>query len=126
LFPALCSALSARSASGRVLAGVGFTGMTGLTFNAGSGNVGLGVTAVSTALPVAFNGGSGSDTLSGPNQNNTWAITGNNAGNLTAATLTGTTLGTVSFSKVKSLDGGSVADVFKLSPRLGADEKHFL
>jgi hypothetical protein len=108
--------LSTTALTGGGMAGVGFTGMTGLTLNAGSGSVGLGVTAVATALPVTFNGGSGSDTLSGPNQNNTWAITGINAGKLTAATLTGTPLGTVSFSQVKSLDGGSVADLFKLSP----------
>jgi Ca2+-binding RTX toxin-like protein len=98
------------------MAGVSFTGMKGLTFNAGSGTVGLVVKAVPTAVPVTFKGGGGTDGLFGPNDNNTWAITGNNAGKLTAATVTGTTLGTVSFSRVQYLFGGSVADLFKLTP----------
>jgi Ca2+-binding RTX toxin-like protein len=65
-------------------------------------------------MPVTFNGG-GTDFLVGPNDNNTWAITGNNAGKLTAVTPTGATLGTVTFNKVGYLFGGSVADLFKLS-----------
>jgi hypothetical protein len=97
------------------MAGISFTGMKGLTFNAGTGTVGLVVTAVATAVPVTFNGG-GIDGLFGPNGSNTWAITGTNAGKLTAATPTGTTLGTVTFNKVQYLFGGPVADLFKLSP----------
>jgi Ca2+-binding RTX toxin-like protein len=102
--------------AGAALAGISFNGLNGLTFNAGTGTVWLYVGAVSNALPVTFNGGGGTDILVGPNLNNTWAITGNNAGRLTAATLTGATLGTVAFTNVKSLVGGSVADLFKLFP----------
>jgi hypothetical protein len=108
--------LSTTALTGSGMAGVSFSGMEGLTLNAGTGTVSLVVTAVSTALPVTFTGAGGSDSLEGPNDNNTWAITGNNAGKLTAASLTGTTLGTVTFSKVPDLFGGAVADLFKLSP----------
>jgi hypothetical protein len=108
--------LSTTALTGGGMAGVSFSGMNGVTVNAGTGAVSLVVTAVSTTTPVTFNGGSGSDALEGPNDNNKWAITGNNAGKLTAASLTGKTLGTVTFSKVPNLFGGSVADLFKLSP----------
>jgi uncharacterized repeat protein (TIGR01451 family) len=101
---------------GGATAGVDFSGLKGLTVSAGTGPVGLVVIAVSTALPLTFNGDGGSDILYGPDDNNTWAITGNNAGKLTAASLTGKTLGTVTFSKVPNLLGGTVADLFKLSP----------
>jgi hypothetical protein len=108
--------LSANAFLGAALAGVSFSGLKGLTFNAGTGTVALLVTAVPTGLPVTFNGGGGADALFGPNDNNTWAITGTNAGKLTAATLTGSSLGTVTFNKVQYLFGGTVADLFKLSP----------
>jgi Ca2+-binding RTX toxin-like protein len=98
------------------MAGVWFSGMNGLTFDAGTGTVGLVVTEVAKSLPVTFVGGGGSDGLIGPNDNNIWAITSNNGGKLTATTVTGTTLGTVAFSKVQYLLGGSVADRFKLTP----------
>jgi hypothetical protein len=101
--------------TGGTMAPVSFTGMKGLTVSAGTGTVGLVVTDVAPSLPVTFNGG-GIDGLFAPNDNNTWAITGNNAGKLTMATLSGTKLGTVAFTKVQYLFGGSVADLFKLSP----------
>jgi hypothetical protein len=107
--------LSTNAFTGAALAGVSFSGLKGLTFNAGTGTVALVVTAVPTGLPVTFNGGA-IDGLFGPNDNNTWTITGNNAGKLTAATVTGKTLGTVTFNKVQYLFGGTVADLFKLSP----------
>jgi hypothetical protein len=108
--------LSTNAFTGAALAGVGFSGLKGLTVSAGTGTVGLVVTAAPTGLPVTFNGGGGTDFLIGPNDNNTWAITGNDAGKLTAASLTGKALGTVSFTKVQYLFGGTVADLFKLSP----------
>jgi hypothetical protein len=110
--------LSTTAFSGGGMAGVSFSGMKGLTVNAGTGTVALFVTAVAPSLPVTFNGG-GIDGLFGPNANNTWAITGTNAGKLTAATLTGTKLGTVAFNKVQYLFGNSVADLFKVSPGKG-------
>jgi hypothetical protein len=51
-------------------------------------------------------GGSGSTTLVGPNTANTWNLTGANAGNLN---------GTVKFTGVGNLTGGTAMDVFKLS-----------
>jgi uncharacterized repeat protein (TIGR01451 family) len=101
---------------GGATAGVDFSGLKGLTFNAGTGSVGLVVIDVSTALPVTFTGGGGSDVLYGPDASNTWAVTGTNAGKLTAASVTGKVLGTVSFSKVPNLFGNSLADLFKVSP----------
>jgi hypothetical protein len=106
--------LSTNTFTGTALAGIGFSGLKGLTFSGGTGTVALVVTAVPTGLPVTFVVVGGPAGLFGPNDNNIWAITGNNAGKLTAATVTGTTLGTVSFSKVQYLFGGSVADLFKL------------
>jgi hypothetical protein len=55
------------------------------------------------SLPVSFLGGSGNNTLVGPNANENWTISGANAGKV----------GTVSFSGVQNLVGGSASDVFK-------------
>ena len=56
----------------------------------------------SYSFPVTFTGGSGSNTLVGADVANTWTITGVNAG----------AVGTVSFTKVANLVGGSGVDVF--------------
>jgi hypothetical protein len=54
-------------------------------------------------------GGSGSNTLVGPNATNTWNITGTNAGNVAG----------VSFSAFPNLTGGTGMDVFKFSAGKG-------
>jgi Ca2+-binding RTX toxin-like protein len=51
-------------------------------------------------------GGTGTNTLVGPNVNNTWNVTGANAGSF----------GKVSFTKVGNLVGGTGVDTFKFSP----------
>jgi hypothetical protein len=77
-----------------------------LVINAGTGNDTLGVTSTSAGTQVTFNGGAGSDTLAGANITNAWNITGTNAGNLN---------GTVAFSAVEKLTGGSGVDTFRFT-----------
>src|SRR5262249_24074609 len=55
---------------------------------------------------VTLQGGGGNDTLYGPDQDNSWAITGANSGMLD---------GTVTFNGIENLKGRSGADVFKFS-----------
>ena len=56
------------------------------------------------AVPsVILNGGGGSDSLTGPNQTNAWAITGSDAGTLNSS---------LSFTSIGNLIGGSSANTF--------------
>jgi hypothetical protein len=80
---------------------------TTLTINGGSGNDTLTVTDTSSGMPVTFNGGAGADTLVGPNTTNVWNITGTGAGNLN---------GTVGFTSVENLVGGTGVDTFAFGP----------
>jgi len=54
-----------------------------------------------------FMGGMATDTLTGPNTANTWAITGNNAGNINSSAFT--------FSSFENLVGGTMNDSFAFS-----------
>jgi hypothetical protein len=76
------------------------TNLASLTINGGNGSDTLTV-ASSPAAPVIFNSGNGTDTLVGPNTPNTWSITGTDVGNLN---------GTLTFSRVANLVGGSDVD----------------
>jgi Ca2+-binding RTX toxin-like protein len=58
------------------------------------------------AFPVSIQGGSGSDTLVGPDTANTWTITGPNAG----------TVGNVTFKGIGNVQGGKLQDIFKILP----------
>jgi hypothetical protein len=80
--------------------------VTSLTIDAGSGNDSLTVAGPSTSTHVAYNAGGGSNTLIGPNLNNTWNITSLNAGTLD---------GNITFSRVQNLTGGTASDTFKFS-----------
>jgi acrosin len=60
----------------------------------------VGLNAVTT---TTLDGAGGSDTLTGPNQTNAWAIAGKNAGTLNTS---------IAFEKIQNLTGGSVADTF--------------
>ena len=60
--------------------------------------------------PVTIAGGSGTNTLIGPNLATTWNINKADGGNVT--TIPGT--GTVSFSHIQDLIGGTAIDIFKL------------
>jgi hypothetical protein len=98
------------------------------TIDGGGGSNTLNEAAYSTAVTVdlqantatglgvgfaniqSFVGGSGANTLVGPNTDTTWNITGSNAGNLT---------GGISFTAFQNLTGGSGADAFVVSDGAG-------
>jgi hypothetical protein len=77
--------------------------VTSLTIDAGSGNDSLTVAGPSTGTHVTYNAGGGSNTLIGPNLNNTWNITSLNGGTLD---------GNTTFSSVQNLIGGASNDTF--------------
>jgi hypothetical protein len=62
------------------------------------------VQSVPAGVSLTLTGGTGTDTLQGPNSANTWQITGANSGTLN---------GTVTFASVQNLSGGSASDAFK-------------
>jgi hypothetical protein len=84
----------------------------GWTFNGLGGNNTFTVSNVLKSAPVTFAGGSGgTNTLVGSGAANTWTINKANGGSLT----TTPTTGTVSFSQVQDLVGGSGVDWFKFT-----------
>jgi hypothetical protein len=62
---------------------------------------------------VSLKGGGGSDTLAGPNQVNTFRVTGTNAGTLDFAT-------DLRFSSVENLEGNAQADTFQFANGLSS------
>ncbi len=82
-----------------------FDGVESVAVTAGKGNDTLTVSAL-PSFAVAFNGGSGTDTLVGPNATNTWIVTGSGAGTLNSS---------LSFSAVENLTGGTDDDTFNFS-----------
>jgi hypothetical protein len=71
-------------------------------------------TAGSTSGGTSFSNfqrlvGNGSDTIDGPNVNAAWLVTGSNAGQISAG-------GTLVFSGVKNLQGGTANDTYQFSP----------
>jgi Ca2+-binding RTX toxin-like protein len=76
--------------------------LEGLTINGGTWGVPYTVQSTAASTPVTIYGGSGSDTLIGPNLINTWNVTGTNQG----------AVGNVTFTSMDSLTGGSSNDVF--------------
>ena len=89
---------------------VPFADVTGtkIDINTGSGSdsltIDLSLGAIPTGKTVAFNGGTGTNTLIGPSAAETWDITGANAGSIPAAG--------VSFVNVEDLTGGTGQNVF--------------
>jgi Ca2+-binding RTX toxin-like protein len=71
-----------------------------------SGNETFSVQDLPANIPIALDGGGGTNTLVGPNTTNTWEITGTDAGTLD---------GTVAFSSVQNLTGGTGLDAFVFS-----------
>jgi hypothetical protein len=61
-------------------------------------------------IGVTFNGGGGDDMLIGADTDNTWDITGTNAGTLNAS---------ITFTNVENLTGGSGIDVFNFDDQAG-------
>jgi filamentous hemagglutinin family protein len=65
-----------------------------------------------TAQKALLNGIGGTNTLVGPNIDNTWNITGNDAGNLAGSSF-------LVFSNIQNLTGGTQSDIFILSDQKG-------
>ena len=80
--------------------------ITSLTIDAGTGSDTLSLSSLPTGGITTFNGGSGANTLVGPNARHTWNITGTNAGNVAARSLS---------PNIQNLTGGSANDTFKFS-----------
>jgi streptogramin lyase len=77
-----------------------------LQLNAGSGNDTFNVrTLPPSSTTVTLDGGAGSNTLQGPNQNNNWQITGANAGSLDS---------NIVFANIQNLVGGTANDTFAI------------
>jgi hypothetical protein len=74
-----------------------------ITVTGGDGSDTVRLEDLFEGVTVAVNGGTGSTTLVGPNQANTWDITGTNAGTLDGA---------VTFTNVPNLTGGADPDTF--------------
>jgi Ca2+-binding RTX toxin-like protein len=97
------------SAAGTVLVSKPLADTTSVAVNAADG---VNTTLVidfgggSYDVPVAFTGGTGSDTLVGPDVDSAWSITGASAGQV----------GRVAFAGVEGLLGGAAADTFAFSP----------
>ena len=74
-------------------------------------------TASITASALTITGGTGTDTVIGPDDANTWTVTGGDTGSLGAATrFSGFTAG---FSAVEALTGGAGADAFNIDNNWG-------
>src|SRR5262249_18770468 len=86
-----------------------FAGFPALAVNAGSGDDSFTVTALVAGTSVSLNGGSGTNTLAGPNTNNTWRMGGSG----------GTLDGPVSFLRMANLVGGAADDRFIFSNGAG-------
>jgi hypothetical protein len=96
--------------SGQVLLSKVLADTTSITITAASGvNTTLAIDFSGGAynVPVTFKGGTGDNTLLGPNVNSTWTITGTDAG----------AVGNVTFSGVGNLVGGTAMDVFTMMPK---------
>ena len=92
--------------SGNIAGGVvaSFKNIQNLTGGSGADDF---VIAVGGSISGVIDGGGGSNTLTGPNQNETWNVTAANAGNLTGVV--------TSFINIQNLTGGSGADDFVFS-----------
>jgi hypothetical protein len=78
----------------------------GVTVLTGTGTIA--VRALAADVPIAVQGGGGVDTLTGPNQDATWQLTGPDSGTLTGSAFAGA----VAFGGFGNLTGGSGADAF--------------
>ncbi len=90
------------AASGHTLTFSNFQDLTG-----GSGNDNFVVAAGATFAGV-LDGGAGTNTLTGPNQNATWNVTGANTGNIAGGVV-------ASFQNIQNLTGGTANDDFVFS-----------
>jgi hypothetical protein len=92
---------------------VTYSGLAALRINGGTDADTFNVSSTSATAALTIVGGSGNNTLVGPNADSTWNITATNAGTLVSG---GTT---TTFSGIKNLTGGSGADTFVVSDGAG-------
>jgi parallel beta-helix repeat protein len=78
-------------------------GITAIVANTGDGNDTLHVASALGSIPVSLDGGSGTNSLVGPDLVNSWRLTGLNQGTLN---------GNVAFQNFVTLVGGALADTF--------------
>ena len=88
------------------LGAVTFSGVGTMNLNLSNGTDQVKIGAPAPAFPVTVQGGSGKDTLVGPDTANTWTLTGSNTG----------TVGNVNFKGIGNLTGGTGQDIFKINP----------
>jgi hypothetical protein len=96
------STLSGLGNAGTIIYG---TNVSSLTINGGNHGNTLTVSSTSASTPVTWNAGGGTNTLVGPNTNNTWTISGTNSGSLSNLT----------FNSVQNLTGGTANDLFRFT-----------
>jgi hypothetical protein len=84
-------------------------GVRSVGVSTGSGNNTITLHSLPVQIPVQLTGGTGSNTLVGPNAATTWSITATNAGKV----------GNLSFSGIANLQGGTGVDTFKFSDGQG-------
>src|SRR5262249_43223715 len=92
-----------------------YSGVQRLTLNGGSGQDFFRVQSTAAGTAITLNGGNGSNTLIGPGSGfpATWAITGRNAGTLSAPNI----LSPVSFTAIRNLrtSGGASPNTLRFS-----------
>ena len=84
-----------------------------LVVNGGAGNDRLIFSAKAGSGLYSFDGGAGTDTVTGPNVQNTWAVTGIDSGFLASSFAGG--LGGISFGNSESIDEGTSHDAIVFS-----------
>jgi hypothetical protein len=97
------------------MATVTYQSLAAVALNTSNGTDMVNVQSTPAGTAVAVNGGSGSNTLAGSAADNTWNLTGNNAGTLTSASVAGP----VMFTGVQNLSGGPANDTFVFSDGAG-------
>ena len=97
------------------MATVSYQGLAAVTLDTSNGTDTVTVQSTPAGTAVAVNGGSGFNTLVGSAADNTWNITGTNAGTLSAVSVAGP----VTFTGVQSLSGGPADDTFVFSDGAG-------
>ena len=88
-----------------------------LLINGGAGNDRLIFSAKAGSGSYSFDGGAGTDTLTGPNVQNAWAVTGIDSGLLASSFSGGLAgIGTISFANSESIDEGTSHDAIVFGP----------
>jgi hypothetical protein len=107
--------LTSSTIAGTGMATVSYHTLAAVTLNTSNGTDTVIVQSTPAGTAVAINGGSGTDTLIGSAADNTWNLTGSNAGTLSSATVAGP----VTFTAVQSLSGGPANNAFVFSDGAG-------